>query len=64
MLASYKKTPLIRTHKYEKSSKSSKFLGPLDVFFDHVIRILVSESSFLNLRYSTVVSSNVSIRMP
>ena len=32
--------------------------------FHHVIRILVSESSFFILRHSTVVSSNVSIRMP
>ena len=32
--------------------------------FHHAIRILVSESSFFILRHSTVVSSNVSIRMP
>ena len=31
--------------------------------FHHVIRILVSDSSFFILRYSALVISNVSIRM-
>ena len=38
--------------------------GSPERIFHHVIRILVSESSFFILRISTVVSSNVSVRMP
>ena len=69
VLSEFSSKPLQENSFHSNSLNSKNHLNWTNVWlpwliFYHVIRILVSESSFFILRYRTVISSNFPIRMP